>query len=266
VRRKPAIFIISFLFICSCLQAQREFPSHDTIVTYFDTIPTDSETVTDYEIVDEDDNENYFLPLTSPEWEEDSVHMRKLSDSLVTKLQNDDDFWYANANLQKKKQDAKLKKSFTSSSWFQTLLWLIIIGGFAGFVIWYLAGSNVGLFRKKTAIIRTEDEEDLNTEDIFAINYQKEIDKAAQSGNYRLAIRLLFLRLLKDLSRHNIIQYKQDKTNLDYLMQLHTTRYYNDFFRITRNYEYSWYGHFDVNENAYQIIRKDFENFDYRLK
>ena len=85
-------------------------------------------------------------------------------------------------------------------------------------------------------------EEELATEDIFAINYQKEIDKAAQQGNYRLAVRLLFLRILKNLSQKNIIRYTQDKTNLDYLVQLHATRYYSDFFRITRNYEYSWYG------------------------
>ena len=68
------------------------------------------------------------------------------------------------------------------------------------------------------------------TEDIFAINYQKEIDKACSKGNYRLAIRLMFLRLLKDLSEKNIIQYTQDKTNFDYLIQLHPTRLLQRFF------------------------------------
>src|SRR5690606_4231613 len=96
-------------------------------------------------------------------------------------------------------------------------------------------------------------------EDIFAINYQREIDKATAQRNYRLAVRLMFLRLLKSMSERNIIRYQQDKTNLDYLMQLHNTTYYKDFFRITRNYEYSWYGKFDVSEEAYRLIRKDFD-------
>lgn len=77
-----------------------------------------------------------------------------------------------------------------------------------------------------------------------------------------MAIRLMYLRLLKNLSERNIIQYKQDRTNLDYLMQLHPTRYYNGFFRITRNYEYSWYGEFPVSNEAYGIIKKEFDNFE----
>ena len=108
--------------------------------------------------------------------------------------------------------------------------------------------------------------EDEITEDIFAINYQKEIDKAAAQGNYRLAIRLMFLRLLKNMSEKSIIRYKQDKTNLDYLLELHPTNYYTRFFRITRNYEYSWYGQFNVSEDAYKIIRNDFDQFDKELR
>jgi len=76
----------------------------------------------------------------------------------------------------------------------------------------------------------------------------------------------MFLRLLKDLSQKNIIQYAQGKTNFDYLMQLHPTKYYRDFFRITRNYEYSWYGQFDVTEDMYHIIQSDFSNFDRQLR
>jgi hypothetical protein len=49
-------------------------------------------------------------------------------------------------------------------------------------------------------------------------------------------------------------------------MQLSPTKYYQDFFRITRNYEYSWYGKFEVNEDAYRIIRQDFEQFDPTMK
>jgi len=102
-------------------------------------------------------------------------------------------------------------------------------------------------------------------EKIFDINYQIEIDKATAQNNYRLAVRLMFLRLLKSLSERNIIQYKQDKTNLDYLMQLHPTSFYKDFLRITRNYEYSWYGKFEVSDKAYDIIKGEFDHFEKRM-
>ena len=100
------------------------------------------------------------------------------------------------------------------------------------------------------------------TDNIFEINYQKEIDKAVSKGNYRFAVRLMFLQLLKNLSDKQVIHYRQDSTNFDYLLQLHQTRHYQDFFRLTRNYEYSWYGQFDIDPDTFSLIRKDFENFD----
>jgi hypothetical protein len=195
-----------------------------------------------------------------------NIQQRFVPDSIRKKMQQDDDFWYANAEIKKPEYKKPDYKPLGQQQWFQTLLWLVIIGGFAAAIMWWLAGSNVGLFRRKNKLIPNTGEEELVTEDIFAINYQKEIDKAEAGGNYRLAIRLMFLRLLKEMAEKNIIQYKQDRTNLDYLLQLHPTGYYNNFFRITRNYEYSWYGKFDVGEDGYRIIQKDFNQFDNQLK
>lgn len=166
----------------------------------------------------------------------------------------------------KDEQEEENEPKYSSgSSWLQTLIWMVIIVGFIGALTWYLGGANVGLFRKKIKKVESTSHEEEIPEDIFAINYQKEIDRAAAEGNYRLAIRLMFLRLLKDMSEKNIISYKLDKTNLDYLMQLHSTVYYKDFFALTRSYEYSWYGKFNVSEENYKIIRSEFEQFERRL-
>jgi hypothetical protein len=263
--------IILFFFLLFCylqLHAQDEVTdsvSNDTTQQVTETIK--EETID--EKTGEEKKHNYFLQKDLYETTADSLHLRKLPVPVVKKMLDDDDYWYANAELKKKKVKKEDNESYVplgQRSWFQTLLWLLIIGGFAGFIIWYLAGSNVSLFRKKAKSIGDKDQDEVETENIFAINYQKEIDKAARQENYRLAVRLMFLRLLKTLSEKNIIQYNQGKTNLDYLLQLHPTRYYKDFFRITRNYEYSWYGQFEVNEQAYHIIRNDFDNFDRQLK
>lgn len=229
--------------------------------------------------------------------EEYPVTNRQIPGSAIQKMRDDDDFWYANALFKKKgsqksalnetneqrtkrilneKQMRDRENSYkydesrdestpvTKQPWFQFLLWIVIIVGFVIVIILYLNSSNVKLFRKKISKTNIEEEE-LSTEDIFAINYQKEIDKAAASGNYRLAIRLMFLRVLRNMTDNNIIRYKQDKTNLDYLMELHPTVYYKNFFRITRSYEYAWYGLFPVSEEAYVLIRKDFDQFEKEL-
>jgi hypothetical protein len=257
------ILFFFLLLFCSRIQAQ------DEQVT--DTVRVDTPQQSVEKIKEENTDEkktNYFLKKNEYEKTPDSLQLRTLPGSIVKKMQNDDDYWYANTQFKKKKakQEDISYTPLSQRSWFQTLLWLIIIGGFAGFIIWYLAGSNVSLFRKKAKAISGEEHDGIETDDIFAINYQKEIDKAAQQQNYRLAVRLMFLRVLKNLSEKNIIQYNQGKTNLDYLIQLQPTRYYKDFFRITRNYEYSWYGEFEVNERAYNIIRNDFDNFDRQMK
>lgn len=217
----------------------------------------------------EDPQRDYFLNRGE---QQDSLILsqRKIPSKNIKQMQGQDAFWYANADI--KKEKPKLQKSASpyiplgQRVWFQTLLWLVIIGGFAAALIWFLAGSQVGLFRKRNKAKPTKDEPNEIPEDIFAISYQQEIDKAARSGNYRLAVRLYFLRLLRNMSEQNIIQYKQDKTNLDYLLQLHSTSYYNKFFRVTRHYEYAWYGLFDINETTYRAIENEFNDFDRFLR
>jgi hypothetical protein len=258
------------LFLLLLLPVMVQAQSDTTILA--DSLPPEIiETPVDepppVEVSEENTKSEYFLKKgDSPV--DSSVVQRHLPDSIIKKMQEDDAFWYANAEIKEEKKPNGKQSNYIplgKRQWVQTLLWLLIIGGFAAAIMWYLAGSNVGLFRRKNTGLQNASEEGLETEDIFAINYQKEIDKAEANGNYRLAIRLMFLRLLKVMAEKNIIQYKQDRTNLDYLMQLHPTAYYNNFFRITRNYEYSWYGKFDVGEEAYRIIRNDFNQLDRQL-
>ncbi len=83
--------------------------------------------------------------------------------------------------------------------------------------------------------------------------------------NYRLAIRLQYLELLKKLSDNGLIHFLPDKTNFEYLAQLRSSSYYDDFFTATRNYEYSWYGLFDISENMYQKINNTFQQLKQKL-
>ena len=150
-------------------------------------------------------------------------------------------------------------------SWFLNLLWIIMLCSFIGAVVWYLVSSNVGLFRRESKKIIEEETAEELPEDIFTINYEKEIQKAVDARNYRLAVRLWYLRTLKELSSRNIIDYRHEKTNNDYVNSLFGGRFYRDFFRLTRNFEYTWYGQFDLSEQAYELMRKDFVNFKNSL-
>jgi hypothetical protein len=231
--------------------------------------PIEEEEEQSEEESEEEEGETYFVPV----WEEgggiDSPYFRKLGDSILNAAQKDDDFWYANTEFKKgdagkERRELEGRTSFFHSRNFQTLLWVVVIVGFSAFLGIYLANSNVRLFRKSKTIAGTENE-NTDTDDIFAISYQKEIDKAVNTGNYRLAVRLLFLQLLRDLSGKNIIQYQQDRTNFDYLMQVSHAPWYPVFFRLTRHYEYVWYGKFEIDNGQFNKIKMEFTQLGQQL-
>jgi len=78
--------------------------------------------------------------------------------------------------------------------------------------------------------------------------------------NYRLAIRLSYLHLLKVFSQNGMIEYRTDATNMEYLMQLYSQPYYKKFFQVTRDYEYAWYGEVDVTKAQYDGVQKEFND------
>ncbi|HEY6505463.1 MAG TPA: hypothetical protein VIZ28_15925 [Chitinophagaceae bacterium] len=270
------ILLFPLILVSSLIFAQPEGP--DTLPPLMQEPVTENPEEPPTEIIEENYTEEpeertniYFLrkELQANGGGPDSVAWKKLPDSLIKRLRSDNDFWYVNYVFNKEKREqnkTKQRVPLAQTPVFQTILWLLIIGGFAAFVIIYLSNSNVSLFRKKNTFIRTGEEMDGVTDNIFEINYQREIDKAVSNGNYRFAVRLMFLQVLKGLSDKNIIRYTPDRTNFEYLLQLQSTRHYNDFFRLTRNYEYSWYGQFDIDTEKFSLIRKEFENFDLKLK
>jgi hypothetical protein len=246
---------ICFLFICISARAQDTTVTDTTIVTETDSAIAIDQADTSYE------HQNYFEHKALPA---DSIELRQVPGSIIDSLKKDDAFWYADHVFDKK--EAK-EKNFRIGKpplrWMNMTTLLVIVVLFLGILAWYLLQNNI--VGRKQSITAEKISDDITAENIFDINYQKEIEKAVNASDYRLAIRLMFLRLLKQLSQRRIIEYKQERTNFDYLTQLYSTGYYNDFFRLTRNYEYTWYGKFDVNQEAFGIIKTEFENFDRKL-
>lgn len=81
------------------------------------------------------------------------------------------------------------------------------------------------------------DEEALNK-----IDLKKPYMKAYEEGDYKMAFRLRYLDLLKQLSQRNWIIYKKEKTNFDYLTQLMSKPVYQPFSRLTMAFDEIWYG------------------------
>ena len=267
--------IIKLLFLTMILNAQgnHSLQIMDTVTVYSDTITYETGSDTQ---VEEDENgtvevekadREFFLRKELFNSDHDSFQLRSVPDSIIKKMQDDDAFWYASQDFRKKSKPNKTTffEQLVDRSWFRTLIWVLIIGGFISVLAWYLVSSNVSIFRRRPGEIKQGDPDELS-ENIFEINFEKEISKAISEGEYRIAVRLMFLDVLKNLSQRDLISYQNGKTNLDYLLQLQPTRYYKEFFRLTRDYEYTWYGKFDLSADTFSIIKNDFESFRNRIQ
>ena len=102
-------------------------------------------------------------------------------------------------------------------------------------------------------------------ENIHEISFDEAIENALSTKNYRLAVRLLYLRSLKQLSDNNLINWKIDKTNSAYLNELTDDEQRRQFSIVTRQFEYVWYGDFPVNGQSFQAINAMFQEFKQRL-
>jgi len=102
-------------------------------------------------------------------------------------------------------------------------------------------------------------------EDINAINFDEEIERAIAQKDYRIAVRLLYLRSLKQLSDMQLIHWQIDKTNSTYVNELTDPSQKQTFGLITRQFEYVWYGNFMIDKQAFINIAHLFQDFKQQL-
>lgn len=177
---------------------------------------------------------------------------RVLDSNFLSRLKQDPDFEYVNKGF-----TPPAERSFSiHKNWIYVVIFLFVV-----LLAWYLRESNVILFRKKPSAARRPDANKPGDGDIFSISFPERIGEAVAQGNFRLAVRLHYLQLLKLLSEKKVIHYQPDKTNYDYLMQVSATPFYTDFFNATRHFEYSWYGAFSVDEQQYRQMKQSFDHF-----
>jgi len=154
--------------------------------------------------------------------------------------------------------------STPSFGFLKYVVWAMALG-LVVFIIVKLAGIKISnIFNRKSKEIQIPYTESL--ENIHEITFDEEIEKALNQRNYRLAVRLLYLRTLKQLSDAGLIHWQLEKTNSAYLNELKDQSQKQTFGILTRQFEYVWYGDFPVDGQSYQNINALFHDFKMMLK
>ncbi|MCO4292893.1 DUF4129 domain-containing protein [Solitalea sp. MAHUQ-68] len=147
---------------------------------------------------------------------------------------------------------------------FWQFVFIAIIVGVAIWVIFKLIGVKItDIFQRKNAGIDLP-YETIN-EDVRKMDFEQLITEALEQKNFRLAVRLYYLKVLRELDERELISWKPEKTNRNYINELSAKDLKADFQQITLCFEYVWYGEFKVAEQEFATIRGAFAAFHKQI-
>lgn len=158
-----------------------------------------------------------------------------------------------------------------NSEWAELILMILLFTGVAvaiAFLVRYLLGLQQPPRDKKLRKVGSISNIDLEQieEDLHEAELADFITQAEREGNYPLAMRLHYLALLQALSLNELIRWKKDKTNRQYLSELKGNELQPAFSRLTRIFEHYWYGDHDLEAAVYDRVAPDFQQLTDRVQ
>jgi hypothetical protein len=138
----------------------------------------------------------------------------------------------------------EFEKSYTTTV--MILLFLTILST----IVFFLYKKRPELFMrsKKT----TPHPYDIEEENIHEIDFKKDISNALDCGNYRLAIRLIYLHTLRILSDSRLIDWQRHKTSTEYLYEIKNKDLIIPFRELTNHFLQIRYGNYDASPELYE--------------
>ncbi|MBN2610053.1 MAG: DUF4129 domain-containing protein [Bacteroidales bacterium] len=97
------------------------------------------------------------------------------------------------------------------------------------------------------------------------IDLNKVIDDELTRQNYREVIRLLHLKMLKELDQQAYIRLSADKTNRDYAREITNPLLQHAFSELTWVYNRVWYGKYPVTATTYEEVLPRFKAFSEKV-
>lgn len=132
-------------------------------------------------------------------------------------------------------------------------------------IIYYIV-IDIKKNRNKTLANKALELDNFDVDDITAIDFDPLLEEALKLGNYRIAIRIKFLRLLQQLQLKNHIDWKPNKTNRKYATEITDTALKQSFRSIANIFDRLWYGNISINEQEYNFCNALFENFSNKIR
>jgi hypothetical protein len=225
------------------------------------TVPADSVTIVTNDDAAEDQDEDNYYPDTL------TMNYRAIGYDSVQAIMTDKGFYYTrylDSLLRASKADKPKQRKTKEPSGFNLFdsifgifFWILAIALFV-FLVYKLFLSNSSILSRNrkniSPDISVEKEEDTSDPDSLLRN-------AVKAGNYRLAVRYLYLQLLSRLSDKKYIEINRNKTNYEYVTEVRKHSFANEFASLTLKYEYVWYGEYPVDQKLFEQLQNNFLDF-----
>lgn len=147
-------------------------------------------------------------------------------------------------------------KQKTTSKAPDVLIYVILI--LIVFVLVYLIVKK-GKFNQTNQNIELTDPTSIDEHNIDEIKFELLQKEALRIGDYALAFRYGYLNVLKGLRSKNLIFYKKERTNFEYLNQLSGTEFSEPFGKLTLQFDKTWYGDYPMDQEVFNDIQPVFE-------
>lgn len=140
------------------------------------------------------------------------------------------------------------------------LLKTVVIGSIVlllAYLIFRLVDQNYG--NKK--IINIQDHEIFENleQHIHQVDLNDFLQQALQQGNFKLAVRIYYLIIIKKMSNSELIDWKKQKTNGEYLSEMYGKPLFENFRNSTNLFERVWYGDVEIDQDKFQVAKQLFD-------
>lgn len=132
----------------------------------------------------------------------------------------------------------------------------IVVGGLIIFLVYYFflhyKGSDSGAKIEMNF-------EDTPPSEIPKSELERRLEAALINENYREAIRIYFIFIVKDFATKDWIKWEREKTNYSYLMEMRSRPQFDLFNEVVSIYDVVWYGNYTITKSLYESVEPKFK-------
>jgi len=151
-----------------------------------------------------------------------------------------------------------------TTNWGRVLTWVIALTVIVAVIMMVLKVNAFNMLmggRRAAAVSHN-----VLDENIHEMDFEKLIQEAINQNDYRRGVRLVFLYALKLLADKQLINWKQGKTNHDYVAELKAGDLRNGLHDLSYYFDYAWYGNFTINRELFSKVNDIFTNWKTKLR